>query len=102
MSFDSLINQTVGIKTRSSNSAYGDKGFGSVVNYSARIEYIDEEMFDVSGKITKTIARIFLQPSVVITSNDRVVLPDGREEDVIRVESVPGGNGVIHHKEVIV
>lgn len=102
MSFPGLLNQTLEIFPKSGNDAYGNQELGAGVSVSARIEAVAEEVIDSEGKQRVARSRIFLEPTVSISVEDKVLLPDEtKKEDVIKVEKVIN-SGELHHLEVLI
>lgn len=101
MAFESLLKQIIGIKTPTGRSNYGQATLGSAVNYSARIEPVNRMFYDQNARERVAKFVIFLMPSVIVAPGCFIVY--GSEDwEVISVEDVPGRDGSIHHKEVLV
>ena len=102
MSYAGLLNQTLEIFAKTGNDFYGNQEVGAGVSVSARIETIAEEVIDSEGKQKIARSRIFLEPTVSIGVEDKVLLPSQtKTEDVLKVERVID-SGTLHHLEVLV
>ena len=102
MTIGGLLNQTLVIRASNATDEFGERSHGADVSVKARIEPVDDLSVDVGGRVVQAKSRIFLPKGTAIATQDQVELEDGRTAEVLRVESVPGGNGEEHHLEVIV
>lgn len=105
MSYESFLNQEITIQEAELDSNgvvkrgdYGEKKYLSGSTHSARIEYDTRAMTDEDGKEVISNGRCFVDSSVSVKPQDKLILPDGSNPPIIRVFSQPDGSGNIHHK----
>lgn len=109
MSFESafleLMPSTVTISTRSSHNSYGEASYGSGTSYRARVVAQTGFVraaggFGLSGHFETVEVRtvVWIASTGVITTDDRITLPDGTTPPIVAVERYPDEDGTHHHK----
>lgn len=101
MAFETMLRQTVGVRAPSGRTKYGQTELGTTNYYSARIEPVNRIIYDLNQKERVAKYTIFFMPTVVVNPGHFIVYA-GEQWEVISVEQVPGQDGTIHHKEVLV
>jgi len=101
MSVTSLMNQSLTITPRGGIDGFGENEDGTPFIVKARVEPEVENVIDSVGQTRITNFRIFIEPTVTITPQDKVTW-DGTTYLVLKVESMYKGSGELSHKEVMV
>lgn len=101
MSYDGLLNQTIKIKGRSGLDEYGEPELDSGTDIPARVEPTDESVVDNTGQTKVASLRIFVEPSVTVTPQHKAEW-NGVDWQILKVQDVYTGPGVLHHKEILV
>lgn len=86
----------------SSINSYGEYSFGTGVSTPCRIESADEQVISEDGTAIFTSAKITVDGSKSVSVKDKVVLPNGDDRLIAKIEDVPGPDGVSYLKVLYV
>lgn len=98
--FLSMMADTVTVYAQSSLDNYGKRTWsGSGTTYNARIQADSQLRRDDQGREVSVIGRVYLYGAPALTTNHRIVLPDGTSPIIVAVDVV--GDEVGDHHTVI-
>jgi len=96
------LNQTVTVYPYSALNDYAEYSWGTGVSTSCRIEQIDKHIMTEEGKEIVAVARIFVDGTVSPNIKDKVVLPNGDDRLIERIEDATGPDGDSYYKVLYV
>lgn len=96
---ENLLNQTAILKSKTGQSGYGTPTYAEGIPIRVRWEGYIEQMKDENGQEITSNARIF---TTVPVKPDDILIYEGEEWVVVKILSIPGIDGTIHHWEVFV
>jgi len=96
------LKHTVTIYPYSSINSYGEYSFGSGVSTPCRIESTDEQVISEDGTAIFTSARLTIDGSKTVSVKDKVVLPNGDDRLIAKIEDIPGPDGTSYLKVIYV
>ena len=79
-------------------SSYGERLFGSSVDYSARVIYKPTKVRTSDGREEIAKGVVWLQGSPVVATEDKILLPDGTEPTIMAVDIMTDEDGDSHTK----
>jgi hypothetical protein len=98
--FLSMMVDTVTVYPQSSTDAYGKRTFSaSGTTYNARIQADSRLTRDDQGREVAVIGVVYLYGAPALTTNHRIVLPDGTSPIIVAVDVV-GDEAGDHHTVV--
>ena len=98
----SWLKQTVTIYPYSSINSYGEYSFGTGVSTPCRIESADEQVINEDGAAIFTTAKLTIDGSKSVNVKDKVVLPNGDDRLIAKIEDVTGTDGTSYLKVLYV
>lgn len=99
--FHDMMPDSVVVHPYVDRDAYGDKNYGDVVPIgNARIVYKSFNFRKPDGKEVTAKGMVWLGTYLVMTVNDKIVLPDSTSPPLLLVESFPDEDGG-HHTKII-
>lgn len=96
------LKQSVTIYPYSSINDYGEYAWGSGTATSCRIEQYDKQITTEDGRTILAVAKIFLSGSATPNIKDKVVLPNGDDRIIEKIDDIPGPDGTSYHKVIYV
>lgn len=98
MSIQGLTNQSITLKTKSAMpNVYGEYTYTSST-IKARVSLRQKVVVNQNGEDVTSYA--YAITATEVDYNDKLVLSDGKEREVINVNKVPDRLGNFHHSEV--
>jgi hypothetical protein len=96
------LKQTVSVYPYTSINAYGEYGYGTVASVPCRIEQADEQVISEEGTALFTSAKVLVDGSVSVGIKDKVVLPNGDDGPVQKIDVLAGPDGTPYMKVLYV
>lgn len=101
MSISNLLNQTITLTAQGEQDKFGKASFSSGTDYNARFERTNKTIHTKENTVEPIDGVVFLSSDVTVSLGDRIVY-DSQTYRVMKISEPPIGNGVIHHKELLV
>lgn len=101
MSFNALLNQTGTISNKSTVDRHGKYSQGSGTSVAMRFEKTKKVIVTPQNDKEPIDGIVFVGPSVSVDTGDKLVF-DGITYKVMQVSPIILGNGITHHKELMV
>lgn len=79
-------------------TSYGERLFGSTVDYSARVIYKPTKVRTPDGREEMARGVVWLQGSPIVATEDKITLPDGTEPTIMAVDIMTDETGFSHTK----
>lgn len=98
----SWLRQTVTIYPYASINSYGEYSFGAGVSTPCRIESADEQVINEDGTAIFATAKLTIDGSKSVSVKDKVVLPNGDDRLITKIEDVAGPDGTSYLKVIYV
>jgi hypothetical protein len=96
------LNQTVTIYPYSTLNDYAEYSWGTGVSTACRIEQTDRHIMTEDGKEIVAAAKIFVDGTTAPNIKDKVVLPNGDDRLIERIENMIGPDGNSYYKVLYV
>lgn len=80
---------------------YGNRLYAAPVRIKCRIEPSPQQFLTTHGNEVVSKAKIFTAGDYAVAADDKVTLPDGEADPVLRVARPPDGDGS-HHVEITI
>ena len=96
------LKQSITLYPYASLNAYGEYAWGTGVATDCRIEQYDKQMIDETGNLIYPVARITLPGTATPSMKDKVVLPNGDDKLILKIEDSTGPDGASYLKVLYV
>ena len=91
-----FMTSTITVEPWTGQDVYGKATYGTAVSIAARISEKPSRVLDSAGQTVVTGATAWTDAAnTVITSKDRVTLPDGSQPPLIAVHRMPDDIGIV-------
>lgn len=97
MSYNSLLKQTITLKTKTGLDRYGRETISSGSNYRARFQRVRKNIMDSKGNIVPIDGLVFVKSDLTVNSDDIIVYDSQNYKVVGRRDSI-GKDGSTHHQ----
>lgn len=97
-----LLNQTVTIASRSSRDMYGVATWAAGTTYPARVSPYKPLIQAETTDAAPVSGQVHLDGNVPVTSEDRILLPDGSTPTIVRVDKYTDVNGSVYATRVLI
>ena len=94
--FKDLLKETVTISPWVSQDAYGAVTYGMPVSYKARIGHSNKIFRGAEGQEIVAQAKVWLGATNVVSTKDRITMPDGTTPPIISTERFFDESGPSH------
>lgn len=99
--FKQWFKWAITIKRKVGRDMYGQNIYAyDTTGYPCFLQRTRKLILDRTAEQTISELQIFIDRDVNVSVDDIIVLPDGKEVRVLKVEELPDENGQIHHKVV--
>lgn len=88
-----MLLQQVTLLKFSSVDGYGTETYQTPQVINVRLQEVDEIIADLNGLEHKVHSIIYQYTPDLITENDKIITPDGKERQVLKVRSSPSLRG---------
>lgn len=96
------LKQSVTIYPYSSVNDYAEYGYGAGVATACRIEQYDKQITTEDGRVILAVAKITLDGTATPNVKDKVVLPNGDDRLIEKIENSVGLDGTSYLKIIYV
>ena len=97
--FAPLFSQSVAIQTPLNYTRNGQVNeWRTPENFPARVRYGSQKITDDNGDRVNVTGEVWILGIPAVSTKDRLVLPDGRRQNVVKVEVITDEDGPHHVK----
>lgn len=96
--FADMMPQSVQHAEFATRDAYGKPQYGSSVEYSARVVFLNKLVRGPDGAETVARGHVWLLGSPTVSTEDQLTLPDSTTPPILSVEQFPDEAGLHHTK----